>query len=78
VPDQSEALVQAGLQEAARGRTTLVIAHRLSTLRAVDRIVVLDHGRVVESGAYDELLARGGHFARLVSGGLHDRPSASE
>ncbi len=51
----------------ARDRTTLVIAHRLSTVRDADQIIVLDDGRVVEIGDHESLLARGGLYARLVS-----------
>ena len=51
----------------ARDRTTLLIAHRPSTIRTADRVVVLDHGRVVESGTYDALLAAGGPLARLLA-----------
>jgi ATP-binding cassette subfamily B protein len=63
---ESERLVQQALDDAMRGRTTLVIAHRLATVRAADRIVVMDEGRVVDQGAHAELIARGGLYARLA------------
>ncbi|WP_085314297.1 ABC transporter transmembrane domain-containing protein [Derxia lacustris] len=63
---ESEKLVQEGLEAAMRGRTTLVIAHRLSTVRKADLIVVVEAGRVVEMGPPGELLARGGMYARLA------------
>ena len=61
----NEKLVQAALEPLMRERTTLVIAHRLSTIRNADVIVVMEHGRIIERGAFDELLERNGAFARL-------------
>ncbi len=64
----SEAAVQAALAEALDGRTALVIAHRLSTVRDADEILVLEQGRIVERGDHAALLARGGRYAELWSG----------
>ena len=68
--ETEEALLHA-LEHLMRGRTTLIIAHRLSTVRCADRIVVLQEGRIRESGSHDELLARGdlyAHMCQLQSG----------
>lgn len=62
---QSEDAIQATLARLSEGRTTIVIAHRLSTVRRADRIIVLDSGRAVEQGTHDTLLAKGGLYARL-------------
>ncbi len=64
---QSEHMVQAALERAMQGRTTLVIAHRLATIQKADRIVVLDKGRIVEIGKHDELVARAGVYAKLAA-----------
>ena len=63
---ESEHLVQEALDRLMRGRTTLVIAHRLSTVKDANRVVVIDKGRVVESGTHDELVGRDGVYRRLV------------
>ena len=63
----SERLVQQALEPLMQSRTTIAIAHRLSTVRDADQIVVLDRGRIVESGTYSELLTFGGRFAELAA-----------
>jgi ATP-binding cassette subfamily B protein len=74
---ESEAAVQRALRTALQGRTSIVIAHRLSTVREADQILVLDHGRIVERGHHDQLLAAGGTYAELyrIQFERQDQPS---
>jgi ATP-binding cassette, subfamily B, bacterial len=64
---ESERMVQAALESAMRNRTTLVVAHRLATVQKADRIVVLDHGLIVEQGTHASLMSGGGVYARLAA-----------
>jgi ABC-type multidrug transport system fused ATPase/permease subunit len=61
----SESLIEQGMRRLVAGRTAIVIAHRLSTIRGASRILVLEHGRVVEDGTHDELLDAGGRYWQL-------------
>ena len=69
---RTEALVSAALARAQAGRTTLVIAHRLSTVKGADKIIVLDHGRLIEEGTHDSLMAKKGLYAQLQEAQLRD------
>ena len=71
---ESERIIQQNMQRIAKGRTLLIIAHRLSTARSVDRIITLDRGRIVEDGTHEELIRTGGRYATLwrLQGGLHN------
>ena len=73
---ESERLVQDALGRLIQGRTTIVIAHRLATIRAADRIIVMDEGRIVEQGDHASLVAQGGLYARLASLQFQDMPTA--
>jgi len=74
VDAETEAIIQAAIDRLVAGRTTIAIAHRLSTLRRANRLVVLDHGRIVEMGTHDDLLAADGAYARLY----HAQQKAAE
>ena len=62
---ETESVIQDSFEKLSQGRTTIVIAHRLSTLRNMDRIVVMSHGKIAESGTHNQLLRRGGLYAKL-------------
>ena len=75
IDTRTEALIQRALRVLLKGRTSFVIAHRLSTVREANLVVVLDHGRIVERGTHDELLARGGLYAELYRRQFRDTPA---
>jgi len=78
VDAETEALIMEGLEQLTTGRTTFIIAHRLSTVRKADRIIVLRDGRIAEQGSFAELMNAGGHFASLYHSqfGLEETPAA--
>ena len=71
---ESERIVHEGMAQIARGRTVLVVAHRLSALRLADRIITIERGRVTEDGTHNELIKTGGRYATLyrLQAGLHE------
>jgi ATP-binding cassette, subfamily B, bacterial HlyB/CyaB len=71
---ESERIIQDNMRQIAKGRTVIIIAHRLSTVRLADRIVTIERGRIVEDGTHDELIRKGGRYAALyrLQGGLHE------
>jgi subfamily B ATP-binding cassette protein HlyB/CyaB len=71
---ESERVIQQNMSEIAKGRTLFIIAHRLSTVRATDRIITIERGRLIEDGKHDDLVRTGGRYATLyrMQGGLHE------
>jgi ATP-binding cassette subfamily B multidrug efflux pump len=78
IDSDTESRLQHALEELLRGRTALIIAHRLSTVRAADRILVVQRGKIVEEGSHEELLQKGGLYTRLHDLQFARRPSGAE
>lgn len=78
IDSQTEILIQKAIESMSKGRTALIIAHRLSTIRSADKIIVLDHGCIVECGSHAELMKRGGYYKNLVLEGTADSSGPME
>ena len=76
--NESERFIQSAMEQVMKGRTTFVIAHRLSTVEHADRIVVMEHGKIVEQGKHKDLIGRDGVYAKLHAAQFHDEISSSE
>jgi ATP-binding cassette subfamily B protein len=77
IDTESENILEQAVADSFKGRTSLVIAHRLSTVRRADHIIVMAHGKIVEQGSHEELLERNGHYALLVAMDLHNGSGAA-
>ena len=76
IDSQTEMLIQRAIANVSKGRTTLMIAHRLSTIRNADKIFVLRHGRIVETGSHAELMQQNGIYRSMVLEGIREKSRA--